>query len=187
MMIYFIHPHILRIINYRARRTSESIISNSYFCIWRNKNSDMLRDLLLLVIIQEWIETSDCQVISPFTGYSLFSLLLLQRQEKVTFGKTMYFEERNNAAGKWEKKLRLLSLHWPAISSKSYLKQKTNKQTNPRICWMASLTQWTWVWENSGSWWWTGRPGVLQFMGSQRVGHDWATELNIWNFTILLT
>lgn len=131
MMIYFIHPHILRIINYRARRTSESIISNSYFCIWRNKNSDMLRDLLLLVIIQEWIETSDCQVISPFTGYSLFSLLILQRQEKVTFGKTMYFEERNNAAGKWEKKLRLLSLHWPAISSKSYLKQKTNKQTNP--------------------------------------------------------
>ena len=44
--------------------------------------------------------------------------------------------------------------------------------------WMASLTQWTWVWVNSGSWWWTGRPGVLQFMGSQRVGHDWATELN---------
>ena len=44
--------------------------------------------------------------------------------------------------------------------------------------WMASLTQWTWVWVNCGSWWWTGRPGVLQFMGSQRVGHDWATELN---------
>ena len=44
--------------------------------------------------------------------------------------------------------------------------------------WMASLTQWTWVWANSRSWWWTGRPGVLLFMGSQRVGHDWATELN---------
>ena len=44
--------------------------------------------------------------------------------------------------------------------------------------WMASLTWWMWVWMNSGSWWWTGRPGVLQFMGSQRVGHDWATELN---------
>ena len=44
--------------------------------------------------------------------------------------------------------------------------------------WMASLTQWTWVWVNSGSWWWTWRPGVLQFMGSQRVGHNWATELN---------
>ena len=44
--------------------------------------------------------------------------------------------------------------------------------------WMASLTQWTWVWVNSGSWWWTGRPGMLQSMGSQRVGHSWATELN---------
>ena len=44
--------------------------------------------------------------------------------------------------------------------------------------WMASPTRWTWVWVNSGSWWWTGRPGMLQFMVSQRVGHDWATELN---------
>ena len=44
--------------------------------------------------------------------------------------------------------------------------------------WMASLTRWMWVWVNSGRWWWTGRPGVLQFMGSQRVGHDWAIELN---------
>ena len=42
--------------------------------------------------------------------------------------------------------------------------------------WLASWTQWTWVWVNYGCWWWTGRPGVLQFMGSQRVGHDWATE-----------
>ena len=44
--------------------------------------------------------------------------------------------------------------------------------------WMASRTRWTWAWVNSGSWWWTGRPGMLWFMGSQRVGHDWATELN---------
>ena len=44
--------------------------------------------------------------------------------------------------------------------------------------WIVSLTQWTWVWLDSGSWWWTGRPGMLQFMGSQRVGHDWANELN---------
>ena len=44
--------------------------------------------------------------------------------------------------------------------------------------WMASPTWWTWVWVNSRRWWWTGRPGVLQFMGLQRVGHDWATELN---------
>ena len=51
--------------------------------------------------------------------------------------------------------------------------------------WMASLTQWTWVWANSGSWWWTGRPGVLRFLGSQRVWYDWTvffinSYLNIW-------
>ena len=44
--------------------------------------------------------------------------------------------------------------------------------------WMALPNWWMWVWVNSGRWWWTGRPGVLQFMKSQRVGHDWATELN---------
>ena len=44
--------------------------------------------------------------------------------------------------------------------------------------WMASQTRWTWVWVNSGRWWWTGRPSMLQSMGSQRVGHNWATELN---------
>ena len=44
--------------------------------------------------------------------------------------------------------------------------------------WMASQTQWTWVWASSGSWWWTGKPGVLQSMGSQRVEHDWAIERN---------
>ena len=53
--------------------------------------------------------------------------------------------------------------------------------------WMASLTLWTWVWVNSRSWWWTGSPDVLQFMGLQRVRHDWATELN-WtmHFDVLL-
>ena len=44
--------------------------------------------------------------------------------------------------------------------------------------WMASLTRWTWVWVKSGCWWWTVKPGMLPFMGSQRVGHDWATALN---------
>ena len=50
--------------------------------------------------------------------------------------------------------------------------------------WMTSLTQWTWVWASSGSWWWTGKPGVLQSLGSWRVGHDWVIKLN---WTILST
>ena len=52
--------------------------------------------------------------------------------------------------------------------------------------WMASPTRYTWVWVNSRSWWWTGRPGVLRVMGSQRAGHDWATELNWTPFEILM-
>ena len=47
--------------------------------------------------------------------------------------------------------------------------------------WMASLTWWTWLWGNSGSCWWTGKPGVLQSMGLQRVGQDWVTELNLFH------
>ena len=47
--------------------------------------------------------------------------------------------------------------------------------------WMASPNQWTWVWVNSGSWWWTGRPGMLQSLGLQKIGHDWVIELNWTN------
>ena len=50
--------------------------------------------------------------------------------------------------------------------------------------WMASRTWWTWVWVRSGSWWWTGKPGVLKSMGSQRVWHDWVTELN-WTCKVI--
>ena len=51
--------------------------------------------------------------------------------------------------------------------------------------WLDGITQWTWVWVDSRCWWWTGRPGVVWFMGSQWVGHDWTTELNwfeAWQF-----
>ena len=48
--------------------------------------------------------------------------------------------------------------------------------------WKVSPTQWTWVWANSGSWWWTGKPGVLQSIGLQRVRQDWVTEQQQWSF-----
>ena len=53
--------------------------------------------------------------------------------------------------------------------------------------WMASPTWWTWVWVNSGSWWWTGKFGILQSMGLQRVGYNWVTELNWINSNFNLT
>ena len=52
--------------------------------------------------------------------------------------------------------------------------------------WMASPTRWTWVWVSSRSWWWTGKPGVLQSMGSQKIGHAWVTELNCKIFIFII-
>ena len=63
-----------------------------------------------------------------------------------------------------------------------YWRQEEKGMIEDRDGWMASPTQWTWVWVNSGGWWWTGRPGMLQSMGSQRVRHDWMTELNWCEF-----
>ena len=57
-------------------------------------------------------------------------------------------------------------------------KIESRKRRDEMVGCMASLTQWTWVWVNSGSWWWTGKPGLLRFMGLQRVRHYWVTELN---------
>ena len=68
--------------------------------------------------------------------------------------------------------------HWKGLWCWEGLGAEGEGDDRGWVGWMASLTQWTWVWVNSGSWWWTGRPGVLQLMGLQRVGDDWATELN---------
>ena len=72
------------------------------------------------------------------------------------------------------------SWHWKRRWCWERLKARREGDDRGWDGWMASLTQWTWVWVNSSSWWWTGRPGMLQSMGLQRVGHNWATELN-WN------
>ena len=74
----------------------------------------------------------------------------------------------------WYKEL----THWKRPWCWERLKAWGERADRGRDHWMASLTQWTWVWVNSKSWWWTGRPGLLQSMGSQEVGHYWVTELN---------
>ena len=73
--------------------------------------------------------------------------------------------------------------HLHQKKSRCFALSKTSKYTfflfsRHHLFFEASPTQWTRVWANSGSWWWTGKPGMLQSMGSQRVGHDWVTELN---------
>ena len=68
--------------------------------------------------------------------------------------------------------------HWKRPQCRERLKVGGEGDDRRWDGWMVSQTRWTWVWESSRCWWWTGKPGVLQFMGSQRVGHDWVTELN---------
>ena len=63
---------------------------------------------------------------------------------------------------------------------KQKAKEKGKIYPSERYTHLASLTRWTGVWPSPGSWWWTEKPGMLQSMGSQRVRHDWATELNLW-------
>ena len=58
--------------------------------------------------------------------------------------------------------------------------QEEKGTTEDEVSWMTLPTRCTWILLNSGSWWWTGRPGVLQFMRSQRIGHTWVTELSDW-------
>ena len=60
------------------------------------------------------------------------------------------------------------------LNAGKYWRRKEKGMTEDEMAWP---TQWTWVWVNFESWWWTGRPGVLQSTGSQRVGHDWVTKL----------
>ena len=69
-------------------------------------------------------------------------------------------------------------IHWKRLWCWERLKAGGEGDDRGWDGWMASLTGWTWVWASSGSWWWTGKPGVLQSMGLQRVGHDWVTELS---------
>ena len=70
--------------------------------------------------------------------------------------------------------------HWKRPWCWERLKARGEGDDRGWDSWMAPLTQWTWVWVNFGSWWWTGRPGELSSMGLQTVRHDWATEWNWW-------
>ena len=99
------------------------------------------------------------------TGCSLEGLMLKL--------KLQYFGHLMQRADSFEKTLRLGKI------------EGRRRRGLQRMRWLtASPTQWTWVWEDSGNWWWPRKPGVLWFMGSQRVGHDWATELNWWKVEV---
>ena len=111
---------------------------------------------------------SNLKAISP--EYSLEGLMLKLKLFEILW---------NTLATWWEE-----PTHWKRPWCWERL--KVRGEGDDRDGWMASPTQWARVWVNSGSWWWTGRPGVLQSMGSQKVGHDWRNELN-WYYINWIT
>ena len=104
-----------------------------------------------------------------------------ENQSWIFIGRTDAEAETNTLAT-WCKEL----THWKRPWCWERLKAGGEGDDRRWNGWMASPTGWTWVWAISGSGWWTGKPGGLQSMGSQRVGHDWGIELNWyrWNHTV---
>ena len=111
-----------------------------------------------------WIARSNLSILKEINPeYSLEGLMLRL--------KFQYFGHLMRRTDSFEKTLRMGKIE----GGRKRGRQRCNS-------WMASPTKWTWVWVNSGRWWWTGRPGMLWFMGAQRVRHDWVTELNWTDF-----
>jgi len=119
------------------------------------------------VVLEKTVESSlDCNEIQPVHPKG--------NQSRIVIGRTDAETETPNTLATWCKELTHLKRPW------CWERLKAGGEGDDRGWdgWMASVMQWTWVWVNSGSWWWTGRPALLQSMGSQRVEHDWATDLN---------
>ena len=117
------------------------------------------------VVLEKTLESPlDCKEIQPVHPKG--------KQSWMFFGRTDAEAETPNTLATWCEERTHLKTPW------CWERLKVGKEGDDRGWdgWMLSLTWWTWVWVSSGSWWWTGKPGVLQSMGSQRVRHDWALK-----------
>ena len=133
---------------------------------WTLKKADHRRSDTFELVLEKTPESPlDCKEIKLFNPKGNQSLIFIGRTDTEAETPVLWLPDaknwcigKNPDAGKdwgWEEK----------------------GKTENKMMWIASPTQWTWVLASSGSLWWTGKPGMLQSMGSQRVGHDWATEL----------
>ena len=110
---------------------------------------------------------------SPFTARRSNQSVLKEISPKYSLeGLMLKLKLKLNTLATWCKEL----THWKRLWCWERLKAEEGDDRG-QDGWMASPTWWTWVWASSGSWWWTGKPGVLQSMGPQRVRHNWTTEL----------
>ena len=146
----------------------KALVSPVVIWMWEldHKESWVLKNWFWTVVLEKILESPlDCKEIKPVNPQRNLSWIF--------FGRTCWSWNTNTLAT-WCKGL----THWKSPWLWGRLKAGGEGNDRRWDGWMASLTQWTWVWASSGSWWWTGKPGMLQSMGSQRVRHDWMTELN---------
>ena len=127
---------------------------------------------LWTVVLEKTLESPlDCKEIQPVHPK--------ENQSWLFIGKDWCWSWNSNTLATWYEE----PAHWKRPWCWEILKAGGEGDDRGWDDWMASPTQWTWIWVSSKNWWWTGRPGVLRFMGSQRVGHDWATEPNLYILT----
>ena len=152
----------------RAKNELESTNSFSKVSMWEldYKESWALKNRCFwTVVLEKTLESPlDCKEFQPVHPKG--------NQPWIFIGRTDAEAETPNPLATWCEEL----IHWKRPWCWERL--KAGGDNRGWDDWMASPTQWTWVWVNSGTWLWTGMPGMLQSMGSQRVGHNWATELN---------
>ena len=135
---------------------------------WTLKKAECWRiDAFLIVVLEKTLESPlDCKEIQPVHSRG--------DQSWDFFGRT---HAKAETPILWATSCEELT-HWKRLWCWLGVGARRRRDNRGWDVWMASLTRWTWVWVNFRSWWWTGRPGMLQFMELQRAGHNWATELN---------
>ena len=164
--------HIKKQRHYSANKSTSSLsydVSNSHLWMWEfdHKESWVPKNLCFWTVVLE--KTFE----SPLTARRPNQSILKEISPEYSLEDLM-LKLSSNTLSTWCKELTHLKrpLCWERL--------KAGEEGDDRGWdgWMASLTWWTWVWASSRSFWWTGKPGMLQSMGSQTVGHDWVTELN---------
>ena len=142
-------------------------LSSSHIWMWEldYKESWVLKNWCFwTVVLEKTLESLlDSKEIQPVNPKGNQSWIFIGRTDaEAETPLATWYEERTHLKRPW---------HWERL--------KVGGEADDRGWngWMASPTQWTWVWVDSRSWWWTGRPDMLESMGLQRIGHDWATEL----------
>ena len=172
-LYHFSRQHIKKQRHYVANKglSSQSYdFSSSHVWMWEldYKESWALKNWCFwTVVLEKTLESPlDCKEIQPVHPKGNQSWIFTRRTDA--------WSCNSNTLATWFEELTVWKRPW------CWERLKAGEEGDDRGWdgWMASLTHWNWVWTSSGSWWWTGKPGMLQSMGSQRARHDWVTELN---------